>query len=99
LVTTKTYDTNRRAGCQLTTPVLIDTDPGIDDALAMLLALSSPEVSVEAITTVAGNVTVELGTANVFRILDVVRPARPRQSGPSPGAGRTTALPGSGCQG
>ena len=77
MVTTKTYDTNRRAGCQLTTPVLIDTDPGIDDALAMLLALSSPEVSVEAITTVAGNVTVELGTANVFRILDVVRPARP----------------------
>jgi inosine-uridine nucleoside N-ribohydrolase len=60
----------------LTTPVLIDTDPGIDDALAMLLALSSPEVSVEAITTVAGNVTVERGTVNVFRILDVIRPAR-----------------------
>lgn len=60
----------------MTTPILIDTDPGIDDALAMLLALSSPEISVEAITTVAGNVTVELGTANVFRILDIVRPAR-----------------------
>jgi purine nucleosidase/pyrimidine-specific ribonucleoside hydrolase len=56
--------------------MLIDTDPGIDDALAMLLALSSPEISVEVITTVAGNVTVELGTANVFRILDVVRPTR-----------------------
>jgi len=61
----------------LTTPLLIDTDPGIDDALAILLALSSPEVSVEAVTTVAGNVTVELGTANAFRILDIVRPARP----------------------
>ncbi len=76
MVTTVAYDTNRRSSCQLTTPMLIDTDPGIDDALAMLLALSSPEISVEAITTVAGNVTVELGTANVFRILDIVRPAR-----------------------
>jgi len=76
LVTTIAYDTNWRAECQLTTPLLIDTDPGIDDALAILLALSSPEVSVEAITTVAGNVTVELGTANVFRILEAVEPAR-----------------------
>jgi len=60
----------------LTTPVLIDTDPGIDDALAMLLAFGSPEVSVEAITTVPGNVQVGLATENVFRILDIVRPAR-----------------------
>jgi inosine-uridine nucleoside N-ribohydrolase len=70
------YDTEPAAGCQLTTPILIDTDPGIDDALAILLALGSPEVSVEAITTVAGNVEVDLGTANVFRILDVARPGR-----------------------
>jgi inosine-uridine nucleoside N-ribohydrolase len=71
------YDTERRPGCQLTsTPILIDTDPGIDDALAILLALASPEVSVEAVTTVAGNVEVHLGTANAFRILDVARPAR-----------------------
>jgi inosine-uridine nucleoside N-ribohydrolase len=63
----------------LTTPILIDTDPGIDDALAILLALASPEVSVEAITTVAGNVDVDLSTRNVLRILDVVRPVpRPR---------------------
>ncbi len=60
----------------MTTPILIDTDPGIDDALAMLLALASPEVSVEAITTVAGNVSAETGTRNVFRLLDVVEPAR-----------------------
>ena len=38
--------------------LLIDTDPGIDDALAILLALNSPEASVEAITTVAGNVSI-----------------------------------------
>ena len=73
------YDTEHVSGCQLTTPVLIDTDPGIDDALAILLALGSPEISVEAITTVAGNVGVDLGTANAFRVLDVARPhQRPR---------------------
>jgi purine nucleosidase/pyrimidine-specific ribonucleoside hydrolase len=56
-------------------PLLIDTDPGIDDALALLLALASPEVSVEAITTVAGNVPVERCTENVFRILELLGPA------------------------
>ncbi|HYB44662.1 MAG TPA: nucleoside hydrolase, partial [Candidatus Methylomirabilis sp.] len=54
---------------------LIDTDPGIDDALALLLAFSSPEFLVEAVTTVAGNVSVDLATHNLFRILDVARPA------------------------
>jgi purine nucleosidase/pyrimidine-specific ribonucleoside hydrolase len=57
-------------------PLLVDTDPGIDDALALLLAFASPEASVEAITTVAGNVSVELTTANVCRILEEVRPAK-----------------------
>lgn len=58
------------------TPLLIDTDPGIDDALALLLAFGSPECSVEAITTVAGNVEVPLCTRNVRRIVAVARPAR-----------------------
>ena len=57
-------------------PLLIDTDPGIDDALAIILALRSPECSVEAITTVAGNVPVERCSENVFRILELVDPAR-----------------------
>ena len=70
------YDTEPATSCQLTTPILIDTDPGIDDALAILLAFGSPEVSVEAITTVAGNVEVDLATRNALRILDVVRPGR-----------------------
>jgi inosine-uridine nucleoside N-ribohydrolase len=52
-------------------PWLIDTDPGIDDALAILLALASPEVSVEAITSVAGNVPVDIATANAHRVLAV----------------------------
>jgi inosine-uridine nucleoside N-ribohydrolase len=59
----------------MATPLLIDTDPGIDDALALLLAWSSPEASVDAITTVAGNVSVEKATTNVFRLLALRRPA------------------------
>src|SRR6266480_269455 len=55
-------------------PVLIDTDPGIDDALALLLAWGAPEISVEAITTVAGNVSVEQGMVNVFRLLALRKP-------------------------
>ena len=52
--------------------VLIDTDPGIDDALALMLALRSPELDVRGITTVHGNVPVERGTRNAFRILDLL---------------------------
>jgi inosine-uridine nucleoside N-ribohydrolase len=55
-------------------PVVIDTDPGVDDALALCLALRSPELRVEAITTVAGNVPVEAATRNTLRILDLLRP-------------------------
>jgi len=54
--------------------VIIDTDPGIDDALALFLALQSPELTVEAITTVAGNTRVEDCTRNVFLILDLLAP-------------------------
>lgn len=53
--------------------VIIDTDPGVDDALALLLALKSPELRIEAITTVAGNVEVEQGYQNVFRIYNILR--------------------------
>ena len=55
--------------------VIIDTDPGIDDALALILALRSPEISVEAITTGSGNVHVDLCVRNTFRTLDAVAPA------------------------
>jgi inosine-uridine nucleoside N-ribohydrolase len=54
--------------------VIIDTDPGIDDALALFLALQSPELTIEAITTVAGNARVEDCTRNVFLILDLLKP-------------------------
>lgn len=49
--------------------VIIDTDPGVDDALAILLALRSPELNVVGITTVCGNVSVEQATRNLFRVL------------------------------
>ena len=49
--------------------VIIDTDPGIDDAAAIFLALASPELSVEAFTTVYGNGPVEASTDNMLRIL------------------------------
>jgi len=51
--------------------LIIDTDPGVDDAQAILLALAHPDVQVEAITTVSGNVSIDLTTANALKILDV----------------------------
>ena len=61
----------------MTIPLLIDTDPGIDDALALLLAWGSPEARVEVVTTVAGNVPVDVGTANVRRLIALRRPEPP----------------------
>lgn len=55
--------------------VIIDTDAGVDDALAIILALKSPELKVEAITTVAGNVEVEKCTRNCLLLLDILDPA------------------------
>ena len=54
------------------TPVIIDCDPGHDDAMALLLALASPELELAAVTTVAGNQTLDKVTANAIRVLDVV---------------------------
>jgi len=50
--------------------VVWDMDPGVDDALALILALKSPEVQVLGITTVAGNAPVELTSANACRVLE-----------------------------
>ena len=50
--------------------ILIDCDPGHDDAIALLLALASPEVELLGVTTVAGNQTLEKTTANAIRVLD-----------------------------
>jgi inosine-uridine nucleoside N-ribohydrolase len=51
--------------------IIIDTDPGVDDALAIFLALHSPEVKVEAITPVAGNVPLDFTLPNALRLLEI----------------------------
>jgi inosine-uridine nucleoside N-ribohydrolase len=53
------------------TPILLDCDPGHDDAIALLLALGSPEVELRGVTTVAGNQTLEKTTANALRVLEL----------------------------
>ena len=50
----------------------MDTDPGIDDALAILLAIASPELMLEGIVTVHGNCTVEQSTINALSLLELV---------------------------
>ena len=56
--------------------VIIDTDPGVDDALALILALQSSELYIEAITTVSGNVDVALATQNTLTVLGLFPPER-----------------------
>ncbi|MCE9645856.1 MAG: nucleoside hydrolase [Chloroflexi bacterium] len=53
------------------TRIIIDTDPGVDDALAFLFALSSSKISLEALTTTQGNVTVDKATRNALAILEL----------------------------
>ncbi|RDI58854.1 nucleoside hydrolase [Microvirga subterranea] len=50
-------------------PIVIDTDPGIDDAIGILLALASPELDVRGMTTVAGNIGIETTARNAARLL------------------------------
>ena len=51
--------------------LIIDTDPGIDDAMAIYLALASPELDIVGLTTVFGNVHVDLATTNALRLLEI----------------------------
>jgi inosine-uridine nucleoside N-ribohydrolase len=80
----------------MTRRLLIDTDPGIDDALALLAALGCPGVRVEAITTVAGNVPLDAATANARRLVALAGPPSPPRlargaAGPLAGALVTAA--------
>jgi pyrimidine-specific ribonucleoside hydrolase len=56
----------------VTTPIVIDCDPGHDDAIAILLALASPEVELRGIATVAGNQTLDKTTRNALKVLELV---------------------------
>jgi inosine-uridine nucleoside N-ribohydrolase len=53
-------------------PVILDVDPGYDDALALMLACGAPELEVLAVTTVAGNVSLEKTTRNALRVLSLI---------------------------
>ena len=55
------------------TPILIDCDPGHDDAIALLLALASPELELLGVTTVAGNVGLDKTTPNALRVLELAQ--------------------------
>ena len=50
--------------------VIIDCDPGIDDALALMLALSAPGLEILGITVVSGNVPAQTGSENALKVLD-----------------------------
>jgi inosine-uridine nucleoside N-ribohydrolase len=52
-------------------PILLDCDPGHDDAIALLLALASPEVELRGVTTVSGNQTLEKTTTNALKVLEL----------------------------
>src|SRR5581483_2267147 len=51
--------------------VIFDTDPGSDDAMALMLALNSPELDVRAITVVPGNVVAAQGLENALRMVSL----------------------------
>lgn len=53
--------------------VIIDVDTGIDDALALILALNSKKLDVRGLTTVSGNIPVELATENTLKVLSLLK--------------------------
>src|SRR3954464_9440454 len=69
---TVTADRGRRGRepARGSTAILLDCDPGHDDAIALLLALASPELELVGVTTVSGNQTIEKTTANALRVLE-----------------------------
>lgn len=55
----------------MTKKIIIDTDPGIDDAMAILFALRSPELEILGLTTVFGNVHVPVASMNALRLVEL----------------------------
>lgn len=65
----------------MTTKIIMDTDPGIDDAAAISVAINNPEIELELITTVAGNVTVDKTTKNALKLVKFFNADVPVASG------------------
>ena len=59
------------------TPIILDTDGGVDDALAIIMALNAPQLELKAITVVAGNIDVDQAAYNVLRVLNIAQPHSP----------------------
>ena len=55
-------------------PTIIDTDGGVDDALAIIMALNCSEIDLKAVTVLAGNIDVHQAANNVLRVIDIVQP-------------------------
>ena len=51
--------------------IIIDTDPGVDDSLAIFVALNSPELEVLGLTTIFGNAVTKTCTENALRLLEI----------------------------
>jgi inosine-uridine nucleoside N-ribohydrolase len=62
-------------GADLTKKIIIDCDVGVDDALALILAFHSPELEVQAVTGVNGNVPLDLVFPNIQKVLSLLRPS------------------------
>lgn len=70
------------------TTAIIDTDPGIDDAIAILYALRHPDLDIAAMTTVAGNIGLKVTTTNALRIATLAGVPTPVHSGAAAPLGR-----------
>ncbi|WP_158944189.1 nucleoside hydrolase [Granulicella sp. S190] len=64
-------EASHRAETTTAAKVIIDTDPGVDDAFALMLAMRSPELNVLAITAVAGNLPLEITLPNALRMVEI----------------------------
>src|SRR6202789_4120791 len=64
-------ESNRQNATIKAARVIIDTDPGVDDAFALMLAMRSPELNVMAVTAVAGNLPLEITLPNALRMVEI----------------------------
>src|SRR5258707_9982292 len=69
--TNKTFATASGSNPSKPHRIILDTDPGVDDAIAIFLALRSPELHVEAVTPVCGNVPLSLTLPNALRLVEI----------------------------
>src|SRR6202040_2468943 len=69
--TTKNFATTSSASPSKPHRIILDADPGVDDAIAIFLALRPPELHVEAITPVCGNVPLSLTLPNALRLIEI----------------------------